>query len=719
MPLELGSANPDPEIEACNVVCSAHARIKEMLEQVEERQQQLLLLQVQAAGFTLNRLAEITSQEEYEKYIAERLTLAQQVSVARELTDLESMKGVLLGGGNLDVELVAMTNNMIQRIAVSGQLAGTPEYIRAVLEGLRNTAALRLRQNAEQQGGAGSLLPGQARILERGFERVAQLNAGELSPMQLECVLQRPDVTTLLEAAPYLLLQYRTPGEGEHRELSLVISREQGGENKAYRNDSKIILAGRAIEIPFETAPTHERQLEEFSRRLRGFVNVAQVYFRNGFEPAGGLEKVLREQAKILADFGYSVTLIGGNPPNEMYGRELLELFQHIVIDGAHERHPTALEIARKMESGSVPDKYQEHYDYLLNQLKDALKHMHIWIAHNPHVPRNPPFTAALLELWRNREAHKLKNARKLALWVHDVGPVMEPHKFPPLDEYGRYPEPWDSTFNQKLKGPDVTYFCVSKKVADQVGNIPLPPGKDEATFRAPDIVTIHHGHDVEAMISPYHELVRRIIPYIRRDRFKNVILQTGRIGDRKCQHRSITALRFLEDTQLIITGAPKMTNGVIDDQYWDYIKKLAKYFDVEDRIVFVYDIVGPIPDGGVYEKVTGQLAHLSEVVVVPSSSEGFGIDAANLAGVRIPIVATDDPALKEENLGDYATYVPTTADGIELATVIATVLKKPEVSRRREILARDWRGQMERALQYLGDSNGQVFEPNSESGYS
>jgi glycosyltransferase involved in cell wall biosynthesis len=88
--------------------------------------------------------------------------------------------------------------------------------------------------------------------------------------------------------------------------------------------------------------------------------------------------------------------------------------------------------------------------------------------------------------------------------------------------------------------------------------------------------------------------------------------------------------------------------------------------------------------------RVIADLYALSDALVLPSQSEGFGIPLLEAALHRLPIVCSDLPTLRAL-AGDAATYVPADAAGEVIADAIERSLEEPRARFRSRVRAMAW----------------------------
>jgi glycosyltransferase involved in cell wall biosynthesis len=76
----------------------------------------------------------------------------------------------------------------------------------------------------------------------------------------------------------------------------------------------------------------------------------------------------------------------------------------------------------------------------------------------------------------------------------------------------------------------------------------------------------------------------------------------------------------------------------------------------------------------------------LSDVVILPSVSEGFGLPLAEAAILRVPVVCTDLPAFREL-APDGATFVPASAGSPAFTDAVLGAIDSPPARLRRHVL--------------------------------
>ena len=149
------------------------------------------------------------------------------------------------------------------------------------------------------------------------------------------------------------------------------------------------------------------------------------------------------------------------------------------------------------------------------------------------------------------------------------------------------------------------------------------------------------------------------------------VMLAPVRITKRKNLEWAIEAAAGVRASgrrvQMLITGPPGPHNPRALD-YVDELKQLRDRLGLRESVHFLFEEAGGPQDAYAVDAATlSDLYMLSDVVVLPSASEGFGLPLAEAAIFRVPVVCTDLPAFRE-GAAEGATFV-STEDGSRLLT--------------------------------------------------
>jgi glycosyltransferase involved in cell wall biosynthesis len=129
-------------------------------------------------------------------------------------------------------------------------------------------------------------------------------------------------------------------------------------------------------------------------------------------------------------------------------------------------------------------------------------------------------------------------------------------------------------------------------------------------------------------------------------------MLAPVRITKRKNLEWAIEAAAGVRDSgrtvQLLITGPPGPHNPRSQEYVAD-LKRLTEQLGLLESVRFLFEDRAPASSEHSVDAATlSDLYMLSDVVVLPSASEGFGLPLAEAALFRVPVVCTDLPAFRE-----------------------------------------------------------------------
>jgi glycosyltransferase involved in cell wall biosynthesis len=173
------------------------------------------------------------------------------------------------------------------------------------------------------------------------------------------------------------------------------------------------------------------------------------------------------------------------------------------------------------------------------------------------------------------------------------------------------------------------------------------------------------------------------------------VLLAPVRITRRKNLEWAIEAAAAVRasgrSVQLLITGPPGPHNPLALE-YVQELKQLTEVMGLEESVRFLFEQNSGATDGYAIDAATlSDLYMLSDVVTLPSASEGFGLPLAEAAIFRVPVVCTDLPAFREV-APEGVTFVPLADGPTAFAAAVLRVLESPVARlRHRVINALSW----------------------------
>lgn len=355
----------------------------------------------------------------------------------------------------------------------------------------------------------------------------------------------------------------------------------------------------------------------------------------------GGVEQVLGQHARLLAEAGHDVRIVagrGGAPGGPA---------TVVRVARADTRHPEVARVQAELAEGHVTRAFANLADALADEVGAALTGADVVIAHNvASLSRNLALTAALHDVAGRH------GAPRLVLWHHDLA-----WSLPAYRRFLHDGPPWDLL---RRPWPDATQVTISEPRRVQLAGllgIPL-----EA------IRVVPNGIDLPALVglASTTMALARAAGLLTLD---PLILLPARITPRKnieLALRVVAALRAAgrQRAGLVVTG-PVDPHDATAGAYFDALVRLRNDLGLEDAVVFLAES----RDGPPREALVHDLYRLADLLLLPSHDEGFGIPILEAAAHRMPIVCSDLPVLRDL-AGNAAVYVSPDADPAEVAVL-------------------------------------------------
>jgi glycosyltransferase involved in cell wall biosynthesis len=373
----------------------------------------------------------------------------------------------------------------------------------------------------------------------------------------------------------------------------------------------------------------------------------------------GGVEGIMTEHARVLAEHGYPVSLVAGRGAPE------------ILLPEIDSRHPAVLAVQEELDAGRVPAGFAPLRARIREALAERLAGLSapVVIGHNVFtLHKNLALTAALADL------AALGMARFIS-WTHDLA-WTNPLYLPVLHAG----QPWDLL---RTPLPGVTYVAISgerqRDMAELFGLAPeqirrVPNGIDPLRF-------LSTGDEMRMLLDQLAWLDRDMVLLapVRMTRRKNLELAIAVVAElKRCGHRPL----------LLITGPPGPHNPRQD--YAEFLAAERERLQVEDAVVFLSKV--PWLPGGPSDALMAELYRWSDALLFPSQQEGFGLPLLEAGLTRLPVFCTDLAVLQEVGGADVQYFEPDTPPG-GLAGQIAEALTAPGPAalRRRVLREYNW----------------------------
>jgi len=357
----------------------------------------------------------------------------------------------------------------------------------------------------------------------------------------------------------------------------------------------------------------------------------------------GGVERIMAVHARALRDAGDDVAIVAGRG-----SARPLRLVRIAELDS---RHPAVLRDFAALARGEVTAAHDRLVATLTRKLRSHVARADRVVVHNAFtLHKNAALTEALAALAAERPG-------RFIAWTHDL--AWTDAQYADQLHPGR---PW-SLFKTAL--PGVRYVAVSEKVRDELATL-------TGMARA-DVAVAPNGVDPAALLG----LSKASVTLAERLGLFDadpLLLLPVRMTRRKRIEVAIDAVARLRRTfphaTLVVTGGP----GAHNPANAIYARELAARAGAGGQLLHEQNV-------RVSDRVLSDLYALSDALVLPSATEGFGIPVLEAGWHRLPIVCSDIPALRAV-ASDDATYVPADADGETLARAISTRLDSDPVAR-------------------------------------
>jgi glycosyltransferase involved in cell wall biosynthesis len=341
----------------------------------------------------------------------------------------------------------------------------------------------------------------------------------------------------------------------------------------------------------------------------------------------GGVEAVIAEQVRLFSAAGFSTLVVAGRNaslPDPSLG-------PIVMIPEMDSENALYLEAASDLMKGRIPDTFKRLESAIEKGLQQVLFPDDIVIAHNVLTTHfNLALTAALHHLVSEN------HIPRLVVWCHDISRHVNPER----RETQYHGLPWDLL---RLRLPNATYVAVSTSRQQTLAKI---------LGCSPDAIrVIPNGVDPVRLLG-LSAVVQHLVQAYDLFSADLIILMPVRITRVKNIEFSMRVVRHLKDlglaVRLVVSGPPDPHAPDIPD----YIAELRTVRDglgLQREIRFVHDGTDRYPAPlDLDESAVGEFYRASDLLLMPSLREGFGMPVLEAGLVDRPVFATDIPVTRE-----------------------------------------------------------------------
>ncbi len=395
----------------------------------------------------------------------------------------------------------------------------------------------------------------------------------------------------------------------------------------------------------------------------------------------GGVEAVIEAHARLLVRAGYQVTVVAGRGQ----GNALPDGTRFEQIPEIDSQHPEILQISQELEKGRVPEAFETMEFLLEAALRPVLGSVDTVIIHNIFTKHfNLPLTAALMRLLDK------KAMRACIAWCHD---------FTWTSEHSRFKvhpgAPWDDlrTFR-----PEVTYVTVSQMRQRELARL-LGVAREK-------IKVIYNGVDPARLLglSQQGQVLLDGLGIWDSDL---VMLMPVRITQAKNIETAILVSAALKKAgiraTLVISGPPDPHDPANMD-YYQGLLGMRHQARLEKEVRFIYEgaarMTLPLV---VDEGIIGELYRASDLLLLPSHREGFGMPVLEAGLSGLPVFSTRIPAAEEIG-GNEVVSFPADTPAEKIAGLIMDWAKNSSTYKLRRRVRREytWQAIFEKQIEPL-----------------
>ncbi len=350
--------------------------------------------------------------------------------------------------------------------------------------------------------------------------------------------------------------------------------------------------------------------------------NIALLHY--SYPPIiGGVEFVVEGHARVLARYGHRVKVITGR------GRDEEKNIKIILIPEISPVSHKIRAINEELGQGKISDKFYKLKEFLYQKIKKALEDTRVCMIHNVMtMPFNLPLTSALDELIRD-----LHKRVRFYVWCHDACFTNPLYRLGKPDEY-----PWNllGKFNPKAE-----YIAISRPRKHELAD--LFAVSSDLFHLVPD------GMDIKSFLD-ISDSIWRIAwdKGIFRDDL--IMLFPSRILKRKNYELAIKItgeIKLLNIKCRLLITAPPDPHNPQSMNYYEDLHLLRQKMELEEEVIFLDDLKGEYGLRLGHSEIKS-LYRISDLLLITSSHEGFGIPILEAGATRVPIACSEIPPFLE-----------------------------------------------------------------------
>ncbi|MFQ6067380.1 MAG: glycosyltransferase family 4 protein [bacterium] len=337
----------------------------------------------------------------------------------------------------------------------------------------------------------------------------------------------------------------------------------------------------------------------------------------------GGVEFIIKGQAEILAKNGYRIKIITSQGETKNRG------IQIDLIPEIGSGWPENKLVTEELEQGIISERFQRLRGIIYAKIKRSLEGVKVCLAHNVMTMHfNLALTSALDEIIDGLH-HKIR----FYLWCHDATLINPDYSVEHSDRH-----PWNLLRNFKQ---NATYIAISEWRKKQLVQL---FGVSENLIRV-----IPDGIDIKTFLRISDSVWKMACD---KGIFDDdlVMLFPSRILKRKNYELAIRITKELaslgKKCKLLITAPPDPHNPAAK-KYYRYLHHLVEEMELKNHVLFLSDLASKYELEMGYQELQ-DLYRISDLLLITSSQEGFGIPLLEAAAMKLPLACSEIPPLSE-----------------------------------------------------------------------
>ncbi len=357
--------------------------------------------------------------------------------------------------------------------------------------------------------------------------------------------------------------------------------------------------------------------------------HIAIIHF-SGPPAISGVDLLIKDQARLFRLYNYRPELVTGNAKQF---RKDIPIHNISLIDT---QNPEVLKVRHELEGGVLSPLFYKIEEQLYIRLKKYIlrKNISVCIIHNIFTRHyNLPLTSALVRL-----SNDLPGV-KFVIWVHDVTFYNQPDL--KLDKKLADTFPWSLLVTPHQ---NMIYVCVSDFLQKDLLNA---FSKKEVK----NIMTIPNVKDVQKFLR-LTPIMRDFYGYIKGEESDLIAVVPVRAVPRKRLEFAIDVAREMINQKVnfkLILTANIDYKREENIRYFEMLKRKVVENGLERNVFFLEEYFKAYKKEKNKQRVPIMEAYLiSDLLLLPSSIEGFGLPIIEAGLLRCPIFASDIPPFRE-----------------------------------------------------------------------